>query len=128
MMLTDFGYYLIIKDENGLGFLYGHLAEESPLNVGDTVKIGDFIGYEGTTGSSTGVHLHIEIQDISQSEWDFNADITKYQNPADFMGFPNEKGISVIYYGTPIPPTPKRKNRKWLKIKSKKLKIFYKNS
>lgn len=34
-----FGYYIIIKDENGLGFLYAHMQQESPLNVGDSVEV-----------------------------------------------------------------------------------------
>ena len=48
-------------------------------------------------------------------------------NPADYMGFPNQSGISVFYDGTPINPpvpTPQSKNSlKWLKIKSRKIRI-----
>lgn len=31
------------------GFLYGHMKEPSPLNVGDSVSIGTYVGIEGTT-------------------------------------------------------------------------------
>jgi hypothetical protein len=49
-----YGYYLIMKDSTtGMGFLYAHLKEPSPKNVGDSVSIGEFVGIEGTTGSST---------------------------------------------------------------------------
>lgn len=36
-----------------MGFLYAHLKEPSVKNVGDSVQIGEFVGIEGTTGSST---------------------------------------------------------------------------
>lgn len=89
-----------------MGFLYAHLSEASPLNVGDVVENGTYVGHEGTTGNSTGIHLHLEMQDISSHNWIFNAPIEQYANPAEYMGFPNSQGISVIYDGTPIPPTP----------------------
>lgn len=46
------------------------------------------------------------MQDLSNRGWIFGADLSEYLNPANFMGFPNEAGISVIYNGTPKPPTP----------------------
>ena len=122
---NGFGYYIIIKDaETGMGFLYGHLSEESPLNVGDSVSVGQYVGHEGTSGSSTGIHLHLEMQDISNHDWVFGADLSEYENPADFMGIPNMQGISAIYNGSPQPPTPEQKSKnstKWLKFRSRKI-------
>ena len=113
MIAGGFGYYIIIKeDTTGMGFLYGHMREESSLNVGDKVIQGQYVGHEGTTGASTGIHLHLEMQDISSHNWIFGADLSQYENPATYMGFPNTEGISVIYDGTPIPPEPKPKKRK----------------
>lgn len=110
-----YGNYLIMKDsQTGMGFLYAHLKEPSVKNVGDTVRIGEFVGIEGTTGSSTGIHLHLEMQDISTHNWIFNADKSYYTNPADFLGIPNVEGTVAIYYGTPIPTTPKRNRFKWV--------------
>lgn len=120
-----YGNYIIMKDSStGMGFLYGHMSEPSNKNVGDTVEIGELVGYEGTTGSSTGIHLHLELQDISTHEWIFGADKSYYTNPAEFMGIPNIEGISVIYYGTPLPPEPpikKSNSNKWLKFRSRKI-------
>lgn len=116
----SYGNYLILKDnDSGIGFLFAHMNEPSPLQEGDSVVIGQYIGDEGTTGNSTGIHLHLEMQDISENSWEFNADIDKYINPAEWMGFPNTQGISVIYDGTPIePPTPsfiiKKKKFPWV--------------
>jgi murein DD-endopeptidase MepM/ murein hydrolase activator NlpD len=60
------GYYVSIKLDKvaaeGYPYVcYMHFYKESTLNVGDTVKTGDVIGYMGTTGNSTGVHLHIGL-------------------------------------------------------------------
>lgn len=114
----DIGNYLIMKDSNtNMGFLYAHLNTATPLSVGDNIKIGSFVGNEGTTGSSTGIHLHLEMQDLTNHNWIFHADKGIYTNPADFMGIPNKEGISVIYYGIPIPPIPtirKKSKFKWV--------------
>lgn len=50
---NGFGNYIIIKANDGKGFLYGHMREPSPLDIGDNVNIGDYVGHEGTTGNST---------------------------------------------------------------------------
>ncbi len=41
--------------------LYGHMAEASGLAVGQHVAVGQYIGPVGSTGTSTGNHLHLEI-------------------------------------------------------------------
>lgn len=113
-----YGNYIIMKDDTtGMGFLYAHLVERSPLLVGSKIKIGEQVGREGSTGNSTGIHLHVEMQDISTHNWIYGADKSYYENPAEFMGFPNVEGISVYYDGVPyIPPVEnkKRKNFPWV--------------
>lgn len=56
------GNHIIIDHGGGLTSTYAHL---SSINVseGQRVKPGDTIGYEGTTGTSTGTHLHFEIRE-----------------------------------------------------------------
>lgn len=42
--------------------MYAHMRmNSSPLNVGDTVTVGDFVGLVGDTGTAIGAHLHFEI-------------------------------------------------------------------
>ena len=42
--------------------IYGHMiGGSSPLVTGQTVKVGDLIGLVGSTGASTGAHLHLEV-------------------------------------------------------------------
>lgn len=55
------GYGIYVKIENDTcGVLYAHLRDFS-LKVGDKVKAGDFVGYSGNTGNSTGPHLHFGV-------------------------------------------------------------------
>jgi murein DD-endopeptidase MepM/ murein hydrolase activator NlpD len=55
-----FGNYIIIVNGNGWQTLYGHLARFA-IRSGQTVARGQLIGYEGTTGNSTGCHLHFGV-------------------------------------------------------------------
>ena len=56
-----YGKWISIKHENGLTTLYAHLSGYGAFKVGDNVKTGDIIGYEGSTGYSTGPHLHFGV-------------------------------------------------------------------
>lgn len=56
-----YGKWIAIKHDNGLTTLYGHLSNYVGLKVGESVKRGQVIGYEGSTGYSTGAHLHFTV-------------------------------------------------------------------
>lgn len=67
MGLSDtMGNYVILATANKAGkphvITYMHFRQHAPgISKGMQVKAGTFIGYMGTTGDSTGVHLHIEV-------------------------------------------------------------------
>ncbi|MBE6573449.1 MAG: M23 family metallopeptidase [Ruminococcaceae bacterium] len=58
---TSYGNYIKISHENGLETLYAHCSDLF-VNKGDTVRAGQPIAMPGSTGRSTGVHLHFEIR------------------------------------------------------------------
>jgi len=56
-----YGNTIMIRHGNGYKTLYGHLSSYGKYRVGDRVKQHDIIGYVGSTGLSTGNHLHYTI-------------------------------------------------------------------
>ncbi len=58
---TGYGNYVILAHGGGIMTLYGHLLE-TDVNVGQLVAAGQRIGLEGSTGWSTGPHVHFELR------------------------------------------------------------------
>ena len=59
---SGWGNWVAIKHPPyNLVSVYGHMSSLSFLRVGTQVKTGEVIGYEGSTGNSTGSHLHLSI-------------------------------------------------------------------
>ena len=59
-----YGNYVVIEHTSGeqkIETLYGHMKAPSPLQVGASVQQGQQIGLVGSTGASTGPHLHFEV-------------------------------------------------------------------
>ena len=56
-----YGYYVCIDHGNGLVTLYGHCSQLL-ARVGQNVQAGDIIALSGSTGRSTGPHLHFEVR------------------------------------------------------------------
>lgn len=56
-----FGRYCIVDHGNGYMTLYGHM-ENCIVSVGQKVNQGETLGYVGSTGFSTGAHLHFEVR------------------------------------------------------------------
>ena len=62
------GNYVVIDHGNNVKSVYYHMAKGSvKVKAGQAVKAGDVLGYMGTTGDSTGNHLHFGIN--INSEW-----------------------------------------------------------
>ncbi|HSS61166.1 MAG TPA: peptidoglycan DD-metalloendopeptidase family protein [Candidatus Limnocylindrales bacterium] len=56
-----YGNYIVIAHGGGVATLYGHLLQ-TDVNAGDRVVRGEVIGLEGSTGYSTGPHVHFELR------------------------------------------------------------------
>ena len=59
--LVGYGNYIIVAHRNNFFSLYGHLLGFQ-VKAGDSVHQGQLIGYEGSTGNSTGPHVHFEYR------------------------------------------------------------------
>jgi murein DD-endopeptidase MepM/ murein hydrolase activator NlpD len=58
---ADYGYVVVIRHNNGLETLYAHFSQLLAY-PGQPVKGGNIIGLAGSTGRSTGPHLHFEVR------------------------------------------------------------------
>ncbi len=84
-----YGRYVVLRHLNGFETLYGHLSK-AKVKVGETVKAGELVGLGGSTGRSTGTHLHFEI---------------RYQgnaiDPATIYDFTSDCLLTDTYFITP---------------------------
>lgn len=87
------GYVLLVGTSGGYGnhlwvryprigkaLFHAHLSSIA-VKKGDKVKKGTLLGYTGTTGNSTGIHLHLGMQPIGKSNWE-NVHTYNYKPPA----------------------------------------------
>ncbi|MGD0711316.1 MAG: M23 family metallopeptidase [Bacteroidales bacterium] len=122
-----FGNVIVIRHQNGLETLYGHLSA-SKVVPNQAVKAGDIIGFGGSTGRSTGPHLHFEIRYkgtpinpnilidlntfslkkdtvyISKKTFGYYTDVKKVVANARYYTIRNGDTLSKIalYYGTSV--------------------------
>ena len=69
------GYYVVVNHGDGFSSVYMHMTHYE-VSVGQTVSAGQLLGYVGSTGVSTGPHLHFSIT--------YNG---SYVNPANYIRF-----------------------------------------
>jgi len=70
-----YGRFVEIRHANGMTSLYAHLGRLAGLKKGAYVKAGAIVGHVGSSGRSTGSHLHFEIRHLGRP-----------LNPTAFMG------------------------------------------
>ena len=81
---ASYGNFIVIRANDGLFHWYCHLSKIT-CNMREDVTPESKIGIMGTTGNSTGVHLHYEIRNKSNKYGDT-------VNPCIYMGIPNKVG------------------------------------
>lgn len=89
-----FGLYVRIKQKNSNDrYYFGHLSKVN-VRVGQTVKQGDILGTEGSTGYSTGSHCHYGVRT--------NASKSEIKDISKISGIPNKLGtyttVEPTYY------------------------------
>jgi murein DD-endopeptidase MepM/ murein hydrolase activator NlpD len=71
------GYCVMIDHLNGLTTIYGHMIRQPPVRVGQYVSQNQVIGYIGSTGRSTGPHVHFMVK---------SGGGRNYRNPLGYLG------------------------------------------
>lgn len=80
-----YGNYIVIRHNNGLETIYGHLSKQL-VRENENVRSGEPIGLGGSTGRSTGSHLHFEVRFLGEAI-----------NPEQVFDFPNQDIVSDYY-------------------------------
>ena len=82
---NGFGNYVTIQHDDGVRTIYAHLDSFAYIPKGTRIKAGTVLGIEGTTGRSTGIHLHLEGRKAPYLP-------VNHINIAEYMGIENELG------------------------------------
>lgn len=99
--LSAFGNEVLIYDNTrGVYWRYCHLASIS-VTEGQAITTSTKLGVMGSTGHSTGTHLHLEC--ARSERWNCSV---QFLNPLPQLGIPNERGTIIIFDGSPTPPPP----------------------
>lgn len=77
-----YGHYVLVRHPNGLETIYAHLSR-TKVKEGDILRAGDILGLGGSTGRSTGSHLHFEVRFMGiainpETLFDFRAGTPKF--------------------------------------------------
>ena len=99
--LPDYQYYgnhVLLQHMGGLSTVYGHLVR---INVawGQRVKRGELIGWVGSTGNSTGPHLHFEVRfggvPVDPAPYLTGAPAEPFPLPAGWPGMPADDALGL---------------------------------
>ena len=110
--MGGYGYTVQIRMANGQTLRYGHMSEVYTY-VGQKVKKGDVVGLVGSTGNSTGPHLHIELRndyDVLDPEafyiaagWTFDGTASTHDpRPVKGQDFKNKSIDMKAFFNTTI--------------------------
>jgi len=96
--MCQYGKWILIRHNNGLTTLYAHLSQiPNGIKMGQKIETGQTVGYSGSTGYSTGPHLHLTVyasEAVQFKEYTCKSGITLtipisaysgYLNPLDYL-------------------------------------------
>lgn len=105
-----YGYFVVIRHDNGLETIYGHLSRPM-VDEYERIYAGEVLGLGGNTGRSTGSHLHLEIRYLGEA-----------MDPAKFIDFNTGKLRNEQEYVIGIKAMKQARAEaaamKWHKVKS----------
>lgn len=101
--VDGYGNYVVVKDGTGKLHYYAHL-KKSNVSVGDIINVNDSIGLSGSSGKSTGPHLHYEVKDSNGDNINPSTYLTETQTTTE-----TETETEI----------PSMDNTKWYDIKGK---------
>ena len=105
------GIYVKIEDATQ-GSVLAHLSSLPKVNIGDTVKQGQFVGFQGTTGNSTGIHLHWGWYPIPRNR---NNGYNGYENQeGKYKPYQQGEDMLLTYLGTATEEEAKAKLKEHL--------------
>lgn len=90
-----YGKYVLLDHQNGYTTKYAHL-DEIFVNTGDTVKMSQVVGTVGSTGLSTGSHLHYEISHNNKhiDPWSIYSDTLNKDTYVRYVSIINDRMLS----------------------------------
>lgn len=85
--VAGYGNYAVVRDNKGKNHLFAHMNNETYYGLGDNINQFDVIGEVGSSGKSTGSHLHYEIRNngnkystIDPTKYSYDSDVSKSLN------------------------------------------------
>lgn len=85
--VAGYGNYAVVRDRRGKNHIFAHMKNPSVYGIGDDIGRYDVLGEVGSTGRSTGSHLHYEIRNngnkystVDPSNYSYKDDISKSLN------------------------------------------------
>ncbi|WP_433581238.1 GH25 family lysozyme [Paenibacillus amylolyticus] len=80
----NYGIVVAIKDDKGYLHVYAHLSAAG-VKVGQKVKRGQLIGKQGSTGISSGAHLHYEVRKAASPQYGYTATEAGVVEPTQYL-------------------------------------------
>lgn len=100
-----FGNRVVIRHPDGRATVYAHMITAAAVKVGQTVRRGQLVGRVGSTGLSTGAHLHLTLLE----NWDKKPNI--YYS-GDLLDPVKTLGLGTLTYASSVNPTTSETNFK----------------